>query len=125
MRRIAIIGGGIAGLTAACELARLARSGAPVEAVLFESSHRFGGLIETVREGGFTVECGPDGWVSAKPWAAELATELGLAGEPIPSNDDARRIWILLSTAAHPAGRLVPVPDGFHMIVPGDLAALD
>ena len=77
--RIAIIGGGIAGLTAAYELARLARSGAPVEAVLFESSPRLGGLIETVREGGFTVEAGPDGWVSAKPWARELAIELGAA----------------------------------------------
>jgi oxygen-dependent protoporphyrinogen oxidase len=124
MRRIAIVGGGIAGLTAAYEIALQARAGAPVEAVLFEASNRFGGLVETVREGGFTVECGPDGWVSAKPWARELATELGLAGELIPSNDDARRIWILLSTADHPAGRLVPVPDGFHRIVPGDLAAL-
>jgi oxygen-dependent protoporphyrinogen oxidase len=125
MRRIAIVGGGIAGLTAAYEIARQARAGAPVEAVLFEASNRLGGLIDTVREGGFTVECGPDGWVSAKPWARELATELGLAGELIPSNDDARRLWILLSTADHPAGRLVPVPDGFHRIVPSDLAALD
>ena len=67
MKRIAIIGGGIAGLTAAYELARLARDGAPVEAVLFESSNRFGGIIETVREGGFTIETGPDAWVTAKP----------------------------------------------------------
>ena len=125
MRRIAIIGGGIAGLTAACELARLARSGAPVEAVLFESSHRFGGLIETVREGGFTVECGPDGWVSAKPWAAELATELGLAGELIPSNDATRRTHIFLTTPSHPSGRLVPMPDGLNVMVPTNLDALD
>ena len=64
MRRIAIIGGGISGLTAAYELGRQARDGAPVEAVLFESTQRLGGIVETVREGGFTVECGPDGWVS-------------------------------------------------------------
>ena len=79
MRRIAIVGGGIAGLTAAWELARLAREGAPVEAVLLESTSRLGGIVETVREGGFTVEAGPDGWVTAKPWARELALELGLA----------------------------------------------
>src|SRR5665213_2558616 len=103
MRRIAIIGGGIAGLTAAYELALQARGGAPVEAVLFESSNRFGGIIETVREGGFTVECGPDSWVSqqpgesAKPGARELAIELGLADELIPSNDAGRQTWILLS----------------------------
>src|ERR1019366_9097106 len=125
MRRIAIIGGGIAGLTAACELARLARSGAPVEAVLFESSHHFGGLIETVREGGFTVECGPDGWVSAKPWAAELATELGLAGELIPSNDATRRTHIFLTTPSQPSGRRVPTPEGLNVMVPTTLDALE
>ncbi len=125
MRRIAIIGGGIAGLTAAYELAQQARAGAPVEAVLFESSNRLGGLIETVREGGFTVECGPDGWVSAKPWARDLALELGLADDLIPSNDATRKTWILLSTPENPAGHLVPMPDGFHMMVPADLAALD
>src|SRR5450432_2523141 len=89
--RIAIIGGGIAGLTTAYELARAAREGAAVEAVVFEAAGRRGGLIETVREGGFTVECGPDGWVSAKPWARELAIELGLESELLPSNDATRK----------------------------------
>jgi oxygen-dependent protoporphyrinogen oxidase len=122
MRRIAIIGGGIAGLTAAYELARLARDGAPVEAVLYESSGRLGGLIDTVREGGFTVEGGPDGWVTAKPWARELATEIGLAGELIASNDATRKTWIYLDD---PAPRLVAMPDGLNMMVPSDLSALD
>ena len=125
MRRIAIIGGGIAGLTAAFELARLARDGVQVEAVVFESSPRFGGLIETVREGGFTIECGPDGWVSAKPWARELAIDLGLEAELIPSNDATRRTHIFLTTPENPAGHLVPMPGGLHMMVPTDLAALE
>jgi oxygen-dependent protoporphyrinogen oxidase len=85
MKRIAIIGGGIAGVTAAYELARLARDGAPVEATLFEATGRLGGIVETVREGGFIIETGPDGWVSEKPWARELAEELGLRDELIPS----------------------------------------
>jgi oxygen-dependent protoporphyrinogen oxidase len=126
MRRVAIVGGGIAGLSAAYELARLARSGAPVEAVLFESSNRLGGLIETIREGGFTIEGGPDGWVSAKPWARELAVELGLdsAGELISSKDAARKTHIFLTTPDHPSGRLVAMPDGLNMMVPASLAAL-
>jgi oxygen-dependent protoporphyrinogen oxidase len=129
MKRIAIIGGGIAGLTAAYELACLARDGAPIEAVLFESSNRLGGLIETVREGGFTVEAGPDGWVSAKPWARELAIELGLDSdsetELISSNDATRKTLIFLTTPENPSGRLVPMPDGFNLMVPTDLAALE
>jgi len=125
MRRVAIVGGGIAGLTAACELAKLAREGAPVEAVLFESSQRLGGLLDTVREGGFTIECGPDGWLSAKPWARDLCTELGLAEELIYSNDATRRTHIFLTTPDHPSGRLVAMPDGLNMIVPTDLAALE
>jgi oxygen-dependent protoporphyrinogen oxidase len=125
MRRVAIIGGGIAGLSAAYELARQARNGAQIEAVLFESSSRFGGLIETVREGGFTIECGPDAWVSAKPWARELAIELGLESELTPSNDATRKTHIFLTTPHNPSGALVPMPDGFHLMVPTNLAALD
>jgi len=122
MRRIAIIGGGISGLTAAYEFARVAREGIPIEAVLYEASPRFGGIIETVREGGFTVECGPDGWVSAKPWARELVLELGLADEIVPSNDASRKTWLYLDQ------RLVAMPDGLNMMVPSSpeaLAALD
>jgi oxygen-dependent protoporphyrinogen oxidase len=125
MKRIAIIGGGIAGLAAAYELTRLAREGAQVEFVLFESSNRFGGVLETVREGGFTVECGPDAWITAKPWARELAIELGLESELITSNDDTRKTYIFLATQENPSGRLVPMPDGFHMMVPTNLDALD
>jgi oxygen-dependent protoporphyrinogen oxidase len=125
MRRVAIVGGGVAGLTAAYELACLAGEGAAVEAVLFEGSQRLGGLIETIREGGFTMECGPDGWMSAKPWARELAVELGLADELIGSNDATRKTHIFLTTPDNPSGRLVAMPDGMNMMVPSDLAALE
>jgi oxygen-dependent protoporphyrinogen oxidase len=119
MKRIAIVGGGIAGTAAAYELATLARSGVPVEAVVFESSHRLGGIVETVREGGFIIECGPDGWVTEKPWARQLAIELGLEDEIIPSNDAERKTYVLID------GRLQPMPDGMRMMVPADLEALD
>ncbi len=58
-RRIAVVGGGIAGLAAAYEAARQ-----PVwQPTLFEASGRLGGIVETVQQDGFTVECGPDAWV--------------------------------------------------------------
>jgi oxygen-dependent protoporphyrinogen oxidase len=119
MKRVAIIGGGIAGLAAAYELARLARGGAAVQGVLFEASTRLGGIVETVREGGFVIECGPDAWVTEKPWARELAEELGLGDEVMASNDAKRKTYVLIDK------KLRAMPDGMRMMVPVDLDALD
>jgi protoporphyrinogen/coproporphyrinogen III oxidase len=119
MKRVAIVGGGVAGLTAAYELARLARDGAAVQAVLFEASTRLGGIVETVREGGFVIECGPDAWVTEKPWALELAEELGLGDEVMASNDVGRKTYVLIDK------KLRAMPDGMRMMVPADLDAVD
>jgi len=118
MKRVAIVGGGVAGLAAAYELARLARNGADVQGVLFEASNRLGGIVETVHEGGFVIECGPDGWVTEKPWARELAEELGLGDEVMASNDG-RKTYVLIDK------KLRAIPDGMRMMVPADLDALD
>jgi oxygen-dependent protoporphyrinogen oxidase len=119
MKRVAIVGGGVAGLAAAYQLARLARDGAAVQVVLFESSTRLGGIVETVREGGFVIECGPDAWVTEKPWARELAEELGLGDEVMASNDAGRKTYILIDK------KLQAMPDGMRMMVAADLDALD
>ncbi len=118
-QRIAIIGGGIAGVTAAWQLAQLARSGADIEAQLFESSGRFGGIVETVHEEGFTVECGPDSWVTEKPWARDLVEDLGLSEDLLPSNDASRKTHIFLD------GDLKTMPGGMRMMIPTDLGSLD
>ena len=47
MKRIAIVGGGICGISAAYELARQQQAGAPIEFILFEATHRLGGIVET------------------------------------------------------------------------------
>jgi len=119
MKRVAIIGGGVAGLAAAYELARQARDGASLQVILFEASTRLGGIIETVHEGEFVIECGPDAWVTEKPWARELAEELGLGDEVMPSNDATRKTYVLVDK------KLQAMPDGMRMMVPGDLEALD
>lgn len=126
MKRIAIIGGGISGLTAAYELELARKRGADIDWHLYEASDRLGGIIETTRipapEGEFgewILEGGPDGWVSEKPWARELAIELGLESELIYSNDATRKTYILID------GKLQPIPDRMRMMVPEDLSALD
>jgi oxygen-dependent protoporphyrinogen oxidase len=119
MKRIAIVGGGIAGVAAAYELARMARDGAALQVMLFEAATRLGGIVETVREGGFVMECGPDAWVTEKPWARELAEELGLGDEVMASNDATRKTYVLIDN------QLQAMPDGMRMMVPSDLSALD
>jgi oxygen-dependent protoporphyrinogen oxidase len=119
MKRIAIVGGGIAGLAAAYELEKRRRSGAAVDWQLYEAGHRLGGIVETTRHGEFVLEGGPDGWVSEKPWARELGIELGLESELIASNDAIRKTYILID------GQLRPMPDRMRMMVPEDLAALE
>jgi oxygen-dependent protoporphyrinogen oxidase len=76
MKRMAIVGGGIAGVSAAYELARQQQAGAPIEFVLFEAASRLGGIVETVRSADFVIECGPDSWVTEKPCARELVASL-------------------------------------------------
>ncbi|HEV2177883.1 MAG TPA: protoporphyrinogen oxidase [Terriglobia bacterium] len=110
--RIAVLGGGISGLTAAYTLARARESGAPIEEFLIEASDRLGGLIQTERAEGFVIEAGPDSFLAEKPEAAALCRELGLGDSLIGSNDAGRRTYILHR------GRLVPLPDGLMLMVP-------
>jgi protoporphyrinogen/coproporphyrinogen III oxidase len=115
-KRIAIIGGGISGVATAYQLALTQKHEA--QFVLFEATGRLGGIVETRRSHGFVIECGPDSWVTEKPWARELAIELGLQNEIIPSNDDQRRIYLLEGE------QLIAMPDGMRMMVPTDFDAL-
>lgn len=107
-RRIAVIGGGIAGLSAAHTLAQSGKC----DLTLFEASQRLGGTIETLHQDGFTIECGPDSWVSDKPAARELAVQLGLGDQLMYSNDAIRRNYLANKKA------LIPMPDGMRMMVP-------
>jgi oxygen-dependent protoporphyrinogen oxidase len=122
MTRIAILGGGISGLAAAFELEKARQRGADIDWHLYESSDRLGGIVETTQletpGGVFTLEGGPDGWVSDKPWARELAIELGLERDLIASNDATRKTYIAID------GQLLAMPDRMRMMVPQDLDAL-
>ena len=111
-QRIAVIGGGISGLSAAWFLQQRG-----IDYTLLEASDRWGGKIktETVASGAeqpFVIEAGPDSFIAQKPWAAQLARAIGLSDELIGTNDDRRKIFVLNR------GRLTPMPDGLMLIVP-------
>lgn len=112
MKRIAIIGGGISGLSAAFALEQRRNSGTPLEYVLYESSLTFGGVLRTEHVDGCVVEAGPDSFLTEKPWAADLCRQVGLGEQLIGSNDAERKTYILVK------GRLIPIPDGLMFMIP-------
>jgi oxygen-dependent protoporphyrinogen oxidase len=111
--RVAIIGGGISGLSAAFALEQHRHAANEnLEYVLFEASPRLGGVLRTEYVDGCVVEAGPDSFLTEKPWAADLCRELGIGDQLIGSNDATRKTYILR------AGRLVEMPDGLMFMVP-------
>lgn len=102
-----IIGGGITGLSAAW---RLHKVGMPF--MLLESGARVGGKVLALQEGGFTLELGADAFLTRKPWALELAREVGSTHEI----QFAARTPI--STYVLHRGRAVPLPEGFALLAP-------
>jgi oxygen-dependent protoporphyrinogen oxidase len=122
MKHFAIIGGGIAGLAAAYELELARKRGSAIDWQLHEASGRLGGILETTcidtPDGTFILEGGPDAWVTDKPWARELACELGLEDQIIACNEAAKKTYVLLD------GVLQAMPPRMRMMVPEDLATL-
>jgi protoporphyrinogen/coproporphyrinogen III oxidase len=111
MTRIAIIGGGISGLSAAFTLEEHRRAGA-LEYTLYESSPHLGGVLRTERIHDCIVEAGPDSFLTEKLWATDFCRTLGLGGQLIGSNDADRKTYILVR------GQLIPMPDGLMFMVP-------
>ncbi|MFQ5777523.1 MAG: protoporphyrinogen oxidase [Terriglobia bacterium] len=117
-QRIVVVGGGIAGLTAAYHLAEARRAGAAVEEYLFEAGPRLGGVLRTDSVEGCLVEAGPDSFLTEKRDGVELCRQLGLGPELMGSSDDQRKTWIVHR------GSLVPLPEGFEFLVPTRLLAV-
>jgi oxygen-dependent protoporphyrinogen oxidase len=110
--RVAVVGGGIAGLTAAWRLLHPPDGGEGAEVLVFEAASRFGGKIRTERFDGYTVEAGPDSFLTSKPWALELARALGIDAELTGMNRLKHRAMI-----RGPHG-LQPLPAGLSGLVP-------
>ena len=111
--RIAIIGGGITGLSAAHRLMELSSERKTrLEVHLLEGRNKLGGVISTKRVDDFLIEEGPDSFITTKPWALDLSRRLGLEPELIPTNEHNRRTYVVKR------GKLIYVPDGFLMLAP-------
>ncbi|ADU29744.1 protoporphyrinogen oxidase [Evansella cellulosilytica] len=110
-KRIAIIGGGITGLSAAYYLQKeLSKSNSDAEFVLYEAADELGGKIKTSYRDGFISELGPDSFLARKKSMAELAKEVGLENDLV--HNSSGKSYILHNDT------LYPMPGGAIMGIP-------
>lgn len=109
--RVAIIGGGITGLTTAFYLNKFKEElTVPFEFALYESEERLGGKMQTIRKDGFLIELGPDSYLARKEAALRLIQALGVEKQSILN--ETGKAYVLLNRQLH------PIPDGAAMGIP-------
>lgn len=110
MTRVAIIGGGITGLSTAYYLKQLDSN---VEVDLYEASDRFGGKVKTYRDEDYTLELGPESYLGRKVIMTELAKSLGLEDELVRNQVGQSYIYA--------NNRLHPMPGGSILGIPTEI----
>jgi len=90
MAAVAVIGAGVAGLTAAYRLKRLG-----VRVVVYEASERAGGVILTERREGYLAELGPNSLTLGGGAAAEVLGQLGLDASRVEARREARKRYVV------------------------------
>ncbi len=112
MKKIVIIGGGIAGLAAAHRLQEEIDRGGSLDCVVLEATNQFGGKIATERFDGFVIERGPDSFISQKPAAVEMCKKLGLGDRLVGTNQEQTKTYV------YTGKKLVTMPDGLSLMIP-------
>ncbi|HUF32646.1 MAG TPA: FAD-dependent oxidoreductase, partial [Acidimicrobiales bacterium] len=110
--RVAVVGGGIAGLAAAHELA----DRPDVEVVVLEAGDRLGGKVATAPFAGVDLDLAPDAFLARRPEAVQLCRELGLEDRMVAPASGSAWVWT--------RGRLRRLPAGLLLGVPTDVRAL-
>ena len=109
---VAVIGGGISGLSAAYELQRRG-----LQVRVLEAAERPGGVILTERFDGWVIDAGPDSILVQKPAGVSLCRELGIAGRLV-STQKPRTAYVMRD------GTLHPIVEGSFLGFPVGVAAL-
>jgi len=114
METILIAGSGITGLSAAWNILKKAKAtGKSPQIIVVEKEPRLGGKTQTQVIDGMILEEGPDSVIAYKPWAVQLAKELGL--ETVGTNPNIRSTYILHH------GKMEQLPVGMQIMIPTEV----
>lgn len=115
-RTVAVIGGGISGLSTAYALhEKAAAAGIPIRCTVVDAASDWGGKVATHRVGDLVTEAGPDSFLSQKQAGLELCAKLGLTDQLINTNETSKRACVFSQ------GRLRELPEGLVVISPNQL----
>jgi oxygen-dependent protoporphyrinogen oxidase len=109
---IVIVGGGIAGLSAAWELTG-AKDGPDEQSPrveIIEADSRVGGVLRTTQFAGRTIDLGADGFLSRRPEAVELIGELGRSDELEAIDASGASLWLRGALNELPTGLVLGIP---------------
>lgn len=99
---IAILGGGISGITIAYELKKAGK-----EFILLEADNEVGGKIKSIQQDGYTFELGPNTVLINNPEIKNLLDELDLTQEVIQPDEEAvKKRFVLFN------GKMEALPSG-------------
>ncbi len=113
MTDVVVVGGGVAGLVAARDLAK---GGAHV--VLVEAGDRLGGMIRRHTVAGLDLDLGAESFATRTDAVERLAIELGLGNDIV--SPDPRGAWLMTRD-----GRTAPIPQTGFLGIPGSPMAAD
>lgn len=110
---LVIIGAGVAGLAATNRWLELCHEqGIQPQVTVVEAMSRAGGLLKTVHQDGYLIDCGADSFLSNKPAVISLIRRLGLESSLISTDPTYRGAYVLCH------GKPLPVPEGFQLLHP-------
>ncbi|MCM3696985.1 protoporphyrinogen/coproporphyrinogen oxidase [Microbacterium oleivorans] len=105
--RVAVVGGGVAGLVAALECAKLG-----IRVTLFEAADRLGGIVASAELDGRRIDVAADGFRVAPGALSELIDELGLTDAVVTARE--AETWV---AGGH---GVAPLPDASILGIPAN-----
>ena len=110
-RNIAIIGAGLAGLTAAYELHTLSsNTGEELKVDVYEATDRIGGKLHTVAFDGGPTDMGAEAFMARRSDAVEFFTQLGLGDSLVEPSGLRSLVWVDGQARELPVGGVMGIP---------------